>query len=253
MDPTDPAAAAASALSLALPRALLAFPGQISPLPLFSGQEIKRVERTTLWRPWLPSPNDPPRQVRKLIDLAAGRATAAEVTKAESQFCHPVRLFWPKSRSFDYLYSDGELLLQSLPVQATINLYEDSDSEDEEDEEDEEEEKEKADGKDPEECRGERQAQIEVILSVSAFIIKALKEPPTDRKKQKNIKHSGDGTFNEIVSIAYQMRQRSLVRERSELLETLGTSQSVDCNVNGSHPHDIIDDINSGVVECSAS
>uniref|UniRef100_A0A8C5V3V3 Ripply transcriptional repressor 1 n=1 Tax=Microcebus murinus TaxID=30608 RepID=A0A8C5V3V3_MICMU len=49
------------------------------------------------------------------------------------------RLFWPKSRSFDYLYSDGEILLQNFPVQATINLYEDSDSEDEEEEEEEEE------------------------------------------------------------------------------------------------------------------
>ncbi|XP_069319647.1 protein ripply1 isoform X2 [Eulemur rufifrons] len=57
------------------------------------------------------------------------------------------RLFWPKSRSFDYLYSAGEILLQSLPFQATINLYEDSDSEDEEEEEEEEEE---ADEKGPE-------------------------------------------------------------------------------------------------------
>ncbi|KAM7338676.1 hypothetical protein ACRRTK_002160 [Alexandromys fortis] len=39
------------------------------------------------------------------------------------------RLFWPRSRSFDYLYSAGEMLLQNFPVQATINLYEDSDSE----------------------------------------------------------------------------------------------------------------------------
>ncbi|MEJ1275086.1 ripply transcriptional repressor 1 [Cricetulus griseus] len=51
------------------------------------------------------------------------------------------RLFWPKSRSFDYLYSAGEILLQNFPVQATINLYEDSDSnEDEEDKEEDEEE-----------------------------------------------------------------------------------------------------------------
>uniref|UniRef100_F7G7L4 Uncharacterized protein n=1 Tax=Macaca mulatta TaxID=9544 RepID=F7G7L4_MACMU len=53
-----------------------------------------------------------------------------------------------------------------------------------------------------------RQAQIEVVPSASALIIKALKEPPRDRKKQKNIKHSGNITFD------------------------------------GCHPHDIIDDIN---------
>lgn len=65
------------------------------------------------------------------------------------------RLFWPKSCSFDYLYSDGEILLQNFPVQATINLYEDSDSEEEEEEEEkdkEEEKKEETDGRRPEEC-----------------------------------------------------------------------------------------------------
>uniref|UniRef100_A0A8C9UE20 Large ribosomal subunit protein uL11 N-terminal domain-containing protein n=1 Tax=Serinus canaria TaxID=9135 RepID=A0A8C9UE20_SERCA len=35
-----------------------------------------------------------------------------------------------------------------------------------------------------------RQAQIEVVPSASALIIKALKEPPRDRKKQKNSKCS---------------------------------------------------------------
>ncbi|XP_053436268.1 protein ripply1 isoform X2 [Nycticebus coucang] len=65
------------------------------------------------------------------------------------------RLFWPKSRSFDYLYSAGEILLRNFPVQATINLYEDSDSEEEEEEEreeEEEEEKEEADNKGSEGC-----------------------------------------------------------------------------------------------------
>ncbi|KAB0367610.1 hypothetical protein FD755_020934 [Muntiacus reevesi] len=82
-----------------------------------------------------------------------------------------------------------------------------------------------------------RQAQTEVVPSASALIIKALKEPPRDRKKQKNIRHSGNITFDEIVNIARQMRHWSL---------------SVGCNVDGRHPHDIIDDINSGAVECPA-
>ena len=51
-----------------------------------------------------------------------------------------------------------------------------------------------------------RQAQIEVVPSASALIIKALKEPPRDRKKQKNIKHSGNITFDEIVDIAWQVQ-----------------------------------------------
>ncbi|TKC37531.1 hypothetical protein EI555_014461 [Monodon monoceros] len=47
-----------------------------------------------------------------------------------------------------------------------------------------------------------RQAQIEVIPSASALMIKALKESPRERKKQKNIKYSGNVTFDEIVNIA---------------------------------------------------
>ncbi|XP_036611412.1 60S ribosomal protein L12-like [Trichosurus vulpecula] len=99
-----------------------------------------------------------------------------------------------------------------------------------------------------------RQAQIEVVPSASALIIKALKEPPRDRKKQKNIKHNGNITFNEIVNIARQMRHRSLARDLSGTIkEILGTAQSVGCNIDGKHPHDVIDDINSGAVECPAS
>ncbi|KAB0343445.1 hypothetical protein FD754_020371, partial [Muntiacus muntjak] len=98
-----------------------------------------------------------------------------------------------------------------------------------------------------------RQAQIEVVPSASALIIKALKEPPRDRKKQKSIKHSGKITFDDIVNIARQMRHQSLARELSGTIkEILGTAHSVGCNVDGRHPHDVIDDINSGAVECPA-
>ncbi|KAK2115977.1 60S ribosomal protein L12 [Saguinus oedipus] len=40
-----------------------------------------------------------------------------------------------------------------------------------------------------------RPTQIEVVSSASVLIIKALKEPLSDRKKQKNIKHSGNITL----------------------------------------------------------
>ncbi|KAF5918106.1 hypothetical protein HPG69_015988 [Diceros bicornis minor] len=50
-----------------------------------------------------------------------------------------------------------------------------------------------------------RQAQTEVVPSASAWIIKALSEPPRDRKKQKNIQHGGNVTFDEIINIAQQM------------------------------------------------
>ncbi|XP_078082798.1 large ribosomal subunit protein uL11 isoform X1 [Mustelus asterias] len=96
-----------------------------------------------------------------------------------------------------------------------------------------------------------RQAQIEVVPSASALIIKALKEPPRDRKKQKNIKHTGSITFDEVVNIARQMRHRSLARELSGTVkEILGTAQSIGCNVDGKPPHSVIEDINQGKIEC---
>ncbi|EHB10240.1 60S ribosomal protein L12 [Heterocephalus glaber] len=99
-----------------------------------------------------------------------------------------------------------------------------------------------------------RQPQIEVVPSASALIIKALQEPPRDRKKQENIQYSGNITFDEIVNIARQMRHQSLARELSATIkEILGTPQCVVCSVDGRHPHGIIDDNNTGTGECPAS
>jgi large subunit ribosomal protein L12e len=55
-----------------------------------------------------------------------------------------------------------------------------------------------------------RQAKIDVVPSASSLIIKALKEPHRDKKKVKNIKHDGNVSFDEIISIARQMRPRSM-------------------------------------------
>merc|ERR1712098_1021379 len=45
-----------------------------------------------------------------------------------------------------------------------------------------------------------RQAQCSVVPSAAALIIRALKEPPRDRKKVKNIKHSGNISLDDIIS-----------------------------------------------------
>ncbi|XP_062069642.1 large ribosomal subunit protein uL11-like [Lepus europaeus] len=88
-----------------------------------------------------------------------------------------------------------------------------------------------------------RHAKIEVGPSASALIIKALKEP-------LETSNTGNITFNETVNIAQQILHQSLARELSGTIkEILGTAQSVGCNVDGHHPHDI----NSGAVECPAS
>lgn len=96
-----------------------------------------------------------------------------------------------------------------------------------------------------------RQAAISVVPSAASLIVKALKEPPRDRKKVKNIKHNGNITFDEVISIARVMRPRSMARELSGTCkEVLGTAHSVGCTIDGRAPHDVIDDINSGSIEC---
>jgi large subunit ribosomal protein L12e len=75
-------------------------------------------------------------------------------------------------------------------------------------------------------------------------------EPPRDRKKEKNIKHSGNVTLDEIFEIARTMKSKSLSKDLAGgAKEILGTAQSVGCTVDGQPPHDIIDGINSGEIE----
>jgi len=95
-----------------------------------------------------------------------------------------------------------------------------------------------------------RQAAVSVVPSASSLVIKALKEPPRDRKKEKNIKHSGNIPLDEIIEIARTMKSKSLAKELSGTVkEILGTAQSVGCTVDGKPAHDIIDGINDGEVE----
>ena len=96
-----------------------------------------------------------------------------------------------------------------------------------------------------------RQATVSVVPSASALIIKALKEPPRDRKKVKNIRHSGNITMDDIIAAARVMRSRSNARQLSGVMrEMLGTAQSVGCTVDGRPPHDIIMEIKNGEYDC---
>jgi len=97
-----------------------------------------------------------------------------------------------------------------------------------------------------------RQAVIDVVPSAASLIIKALKEPPRDRKKVKHVKHNGNLTFDEIISIARTMRARSMARKlEGTVKEILGTASSVGCTVDGVHPHEIIDKIKSKEIDVS--
>ncbi|KAG0139868.1 hypothetical protein CROQUDRAFT_665910 [Cronartium quercuum f. sp. fusiforme G11] len=95
-----------------------------------------------------------------------------------------------------------------------------------------------------------RQATVSVVPSASSLVIKALKEPPRDRKKEKNIKHTGNITLDEVIEIARKMRFKSLAKNLSGTVkEILGTAQSVGCTVDGQPAHDVIDSINEGETE----
>ncbi|XP_017679502.1 PREDICTED: protein ripply2 [Lepidothrix coronata] len=86
------------------------------------------------WRPWLPAPGEAAPRSDPGPAAPHGPGGLADASRKVAQYTHPVRLFWPKSRCYDYLYQEAEALLKNFPVQATISFYEDSDSEDDEDE-----------------------------------------------------------------------------------------------------------------------
>ncbi|KAM7374965.1 hypothetical protein PAMP_007589 [Pampus punctatissimus] len=94
--------------------------------------------QTSLWRPWLSSSRGRTERCPwSKLSCPYSRPTVPGSFSSDAKpqaFQHPVRLFWPKSKSFDYLYSDGEALLRNFPIQATISFYEESDSEDEDEE-----------------------------------------------------------------------------------------------------------------------
>lgn len=95
-----------------------------------------------------------------------------------------------------------------------------------------------------------RQAAIEIVPSASSLVIRALKEAPRDRKKEKNIKHSGNITLDEVIEISRKMKVKSYARElKGVVREILGTCFSVGCTVDGQSPQDISAQVASGEIE----
>ncbi|XP_028253642.1 protein ripply2 [Parambassis ranga] len=95
------------------------------------------AQQSDMWRPWTGNGSSTATQQAHSIPGGLSDAQQSKVP----QFVHPVKLYWPKKRCFDYLYREAEALLRNYPVQATICPYEDSSSD--EDSEDEEEPMEK--------------------------------------------------------------------------------------------------------------
>ena len=90
---------------------------------------------------------------------------------------------------------------------------------------------------------------VEIMPTCSAYIIKALKEPKRQRKKEKGavFKHTGNLSFDEIKKIAEKMRAKSLAREmKGTVKEVLGSCVAVGITVDGKSPKDIQKEIDDG-------
>ena len=95
-----------------------------------------------------------------------------------------------------------------------------------------------------------RVATPSIVPTAAAMVLKELKEPPRDRKKVKNVTHSGNITLDAVITIARAMRFKSMARELvGTVKEVLGTARSIGCTVNSKSPQDIIKGIDDGEIE----
>ncbi|ELA47719.1 hypothetical protein VCUG_00801 [Vavraia culicis subsp. floridensis] len=99
----------------------------------------------------------------------------------------------------------------------------------------------------------DRKATIEVMPSTATLILKALNEPPRDRKKEKNIKHTGSITLVDVVEIARAVKVRSLSNEfKGTIMQVLGTCVSIGCKIEGKCPKEVMKEINEGELRLPA-
>lgn len=86
--------------------------------------------------------------------------------------------------------------------------------------------------------------------TAAPLVIKALKEGPRDRKKQKNVKHNGNLKMDDIIDIAKKMRAKSMAIEfEGTVKEILGTCVSLGCTVDGKSAKDVTKLIDAGEIE----
>jgi large subunit ribosomal protein L12e len=95
-----------------------------------------------------------------------------------------------------------------------------------------------------------RVATCFVTPSVASRLIRALKEPPRDRKKVKNIKHDGNISLDDVITIARTMWPKSMAKTLALCCkEILGTALSIGCTVNGECPTTLQEQIDDGELE----
>jgi large subunit ribosomal protein L12e len=87
-----------------------------------------------------------------------------------------------------------------------------------------------------------RQCTVKVLPTAAPLLIEALKEGGRDRKKVKNVTHTGNVKLDDVVRIAKTMREAKksmAVKFEGSVKEILGTAVSLGCTVDGKSPKDI--------------
>ena len=95
----------------------------------------------------------------------------------------------------------------------------------------------------------DRQATVSVVPATSTLIIHALQEPKRDRKKTKNVKHTGTLSLDTVIDIAKQMRHKSMAKTLAGTVkEVLGTMQAMRARCEGMDAKEMQAKIASGEV-----
>lgn len=95
-----------------------------------------------------------------------------------------------------------------------------------------------------------RKATVALTPSTSSYIIKALREPVRDRKKEKNILHNGSIKMTDIIEIARTQMHLSQAKKLSNMVKSvLGSCRSVGCNVEGKCPSEVTREIDEEMIK----
>jgi large subunit ribosomal protein L12e len=90
---------------------------------------------------------------------------------------------------------------------------------------------------------------VELLPTCSALIIKDLKEPVRQRRKNKGAvyKHTGNLTLEQVKNIAKKMNHKTLSREfKGTVKEVLGSCLAVGITVDGKNPKEVTAEVENG-------
>ena len=93
-----------------------------------------------------------------------------------------------------------------------------------------------------------------MVPTSAPLLIEALKEGGRDRKKVKNVTHTGNVKLDDVIRIAKTLKESNKSKARlfeGTVKEVLGTCVSLGCTIDGKTGKEMTALINSGEVKCS--